>query len=228
MFCRVIPLAHPIPYVSTELLWNTEKHSFERFCRYLRGKDVCLPWRKGKVTEQKITKALEIYQLLKSVVIQWQFLDPVAIGRIWLYNDENFTYERSAYEAARPLVKLIFIEIYRTAECFWGLSHNRSSLLKRTKRRRYFQFDHWGLHAQNSGKASAPPRRQLEMKKLNVTFVRMSNPVPREELSKLLKRNKKKRAKDKFLLKTWGDEKQSVQRSSRLERSSWSFHRRWH
>ena len=103
---QALPLAHPNPYILIELLRKTEKESSERFDQYLRGEDVCRSSRKRKALEEKITKALERYQSLNTVITPRQFLDQVAIAYIDFYNDEKMMRERSAFESARPFGKV--------------------------------------------------------------------------------------------------------------------------
>ena len=155
-----------------------EKDSSECFGQYIRGEDVYQSSRRANVIEEKIRKALEMYQSLKSVITLTIFGS--RCNRVHGLYDENFTYERSVYEAASNRQCWYCSRYIEPTVCFWWLSYNRSGLLKRAKQRKYFQFDHWSLQAQNSGKAYAPPRRQWETK-LKVLLVRMSNPVPREE-----------------------------------------------
>ena len=103
---QAIPLAHPNPYILIELLRKTEKESSERFGQYLRGEDVCQSTKKRKVFEERITKALERYRSLNTVITPRQFLDQVAIAYMDFYNDEKLTREKGTLEAARPFGKV--------------------------------------------------------------------------------------------------------------------------
>ena len=191
------PLVHQNPYVLIELLRKTEKDSSECFGQYIRGVDVYRSPRKRKVAE-KIRKALEMYQSLNAVIISRRFLDRVTIAYIDFDNDEKLTRERSAYEAMRPFGKVDMFEICWNSKVFLTIAAwLNPSLMKWMKRRKYCSIQLLKiLHTQNSGKAYAPPRLQPAMK-LMILFVRMSNPVPQEELSKQLKQNKNRNVRKK-------------------------------
>ena len=144
-----------------------------------------------------------------------------------LYNNENFDVRKKRLWSGETIGKVDIVRDILNQQCFWGLSYNRSCLLSWTKQR-YFNsiievYTHRTLarhlhHWDSNGKWRSW---------MSCLF---------ECLTKCLNKNranswnkaKKKRPKEKTLWKTRGGEKRSVQRPSSLERSSWSFHRRWH
>ena len=108
---QALPLAHQNPYVLIERLRKTEKDSTECFGQYIRREDGYRSSRKRKVIEEKMRRALEMYQSLNAVIISRRFLDRVTIAYIDFDNDEKLTRERSAYEAMRPFGKVDMFEI---------------------------------------------------------------------------------------------------------------------
>ena len=148
----------------------------------------------GKVAEEKMTKALETYQLLKSVVTLTIF-GSFAIVCIDFITMKTLTCERSAYEAARPLVKLILFEIY------WTNSVSEDCRI----------IDPVCCHERNGGisiRSLKSTRTELRQgicitetatgnEEVDVLFVRMSNQVPQEERSKQLKQSQKRNARKK-------------------------------